>query len=377
MKIAVDVAQTCGERAGMGWHADAIARALVKQVGPASVMLYHHFGDWINPTTRTGSRIEGVEQPFMDMPHPKAAALWQAIQAGTCPLPLAPDIVQSTSFMAPRTPGAKLVYTIHDLCFWTHPEFTSETNRVLCQRQVLAALQYADAFHFISQSSRRDFEAILPGYLERSAKPHLIVPSGSRLTPKARERASPGLPDRQAPWLFVGTIEPRKNVDALLDAYLSYGQRSQAKPRPLVLAGGQGWESAATHQRIAQLQQEHDIQYLGYVDEAKLSELYQNAFALLCPSHYEGFGLPVIEAMSVGLPCLANPVPAIVEFAAGCAKWVDFGDRAMVADTMIELEADELRYKHLEIAGHEKAAEFTWQRTAASLVAFYQQILDT
>lgn len=374
MKVAIDVAQTCVKRAGMGWHADAFAHAIVEQTSPQNVMLYHHFGEWLNQNTHLGTFIDEVDAPFWGMPRLEAANLWKEIQTGNRALPLNPDIVHSTSFMAPRIPDAKLVYTIHDLCFWTHPEFTPESNRVLCQRQLLASLQHADAFHFISQSSRDDFEAILPGFLERKNKLNLVAPSGSRLALHALPKPSPNASDSQAPWLFVGTIEPRKNVDALLDAYSIYAQMTSC-PRALVLAGGQGWKSADTHERIAQLQQELPISYLGYIDESKLVELYKSAFAFLYPSHYEGFGLPVIEAMSFGLPCIANPAPSIVEFAEGSSTLIDFVDSRAVAQAMIELEANPKHYGELSTAGTKKAEEFTWKKTATSLVEFYQQIL--
>ncbi|MBD5780908.1 glycosyltransferase family 4 protein [Pelagicoccus sp. NFK12] len=373
MKVAIDVAQTCRNRAGGGWHADSLARALAEELGKESVILYHHFGDWLNPDTRPGTEIEGVAEPFRAQTREEAREVWREIANGSPP-PLAPDIVHSNSFMAPSVPTAKLVYTVHDLCFWTHPQFTSETNRSVCQKHLLLALQRACAFHFISETTRNDFENLLPGFLERSKKPHVVAQSGCRLEPPPPTASANPQKSPQSPWLFVGTIEPRKNVEALLDAYVEYAKR-QDQPRPLHIIGGQGWESQATHNRISSLSRNNDIRYHGYVADERLKEHYRSAYALLCPSHYEGFGLPVIEAMSYGLPCIANSIPSIREFAEGSIELVDFSDIRSVCSAMLQLESEPERYSERRWQGLKTSSHFTWQRTASTLIDFYHQLI--
>ncbi len=374
MKIAIDVAQTCNARAGCACHADALAHAMAQVVTPSSLQLYHQFGAWTNLSTAAGTHIPGIAAPMAGLSRPQAHALWAAIESGETPLPGAPDIVHSNSFMAPATPGAKLVYTVHDLCFWTLPEYGTPLNRIGCQKHFLQALRRADAFHFISETTRDDFESCLPGWLHESRRPAIVARSGLRLRPAAPPQPAARFADPLAPWLFVGTIEPRKNVEALLDAYERYWQRSPRK-RPLLLAGQPGWSSAATHQRLETLARRLPIRYLGPIDDPALAAAYHSAFALLAPSHHEGFGLATLEALAFGLPCVASPHAAAAEFRCNAIRFADFSRPDHAADALLLLEADPAAYAILASQATAAAAPYCWTRTAQTLLDFYETLL--
>ena len=380
MRIAFDVAQTCRQGAGCAWHADALAHALAAAAGPErQLILYHDFGRWVNHDKRRhnplhGTRIDGCPSPFKELDQGQSTELWQALADGKATPPGEPDLIHSNSYMAPRVPGIPLVYTVHDLFFWTRPEFSTEPNRIICQEQFLAALSHAAAFHFISQATLDDFEALFPNWLERSRRPYRVIRSGPRLQAKSPPQPEQRSCDPLAPWLFVGTLEPRKNVEALLDAYLAYARLSPS-PRPLQLVGGSGWKSEATQARIAALSQTLPISYRGYLPDEDLAASYQSAFAVLSPSHCEGFGLPVIEAMAFGLPVVCNPYASAQEFAAEAATFVDFGQAEAVAQAMLELETKQSLYLERSQLSATKAQRFSWDKTARQLLALYESLL--
>jgi glycosyltransferase involved in cell wall biosynthesis len=180
------------------------------------------------------------------------------------------------------------------------------------------------------------------------------------------------LPERVEPGfiLAVGTIEPRKNYPRLLAAYRELRGRGAVpfiiNGRPgvpqLVIAGRPGWAYGDTLQRIAA---EPGVRYLGHVDEPTLAALYDSASVLALPSLYEGFGLPLLEAMAHGLPAVIGSSGALPELAGDAALSVNAEDSAAIAAGLEKLLADEALRKKLGEEGRRRAAAFTWERAAA------------
>lgn len=369
MKIGLDVAQTCVERAGCAWHADALARALIAEGLPRghTFELYHHFGDWINHDPRGGTVVEDprVTRPLYGMAPPAARAFWAGIESGE-PLPGKPDVVLSFSYHAPRMPHTKLVYTVHDLVFWSHPGFATDTTRLLCQRELLQAVARAAGFLFVSEATHQEFDSLFPNWLESTQRPYALSPGASRF-PRA---AAPRAWNDTAPWLIVGSVEPRKNHAAALDAFEAYLERS-AYRRPLVIAGGRGWKSDALHDRIAALASRGaPVRYLGYVSDRQLAELYAGAFALLAPSWHEGFGLPVVEAMGFGLPVLAADRTSLPEVGGSAGRYFPPDQPAVLAHLMLALETDPANHARLAATSLARSADFSWAATAKSVLEF-------
>jgi glycosyltransferase involved in cell wall biosynthesis len=376
MRIGFDVAQTCVERAGCAWYADSLARALAEILTPADeLILYHHFADWLNASTDHGTRIEArnVKMPLRRLSAKDAKTVW----ADPADRRLGrPDIVHANSYRAPRVAGARLIYTVYDVSFWTVPEFTTDENRLTCQAGTLDALARADGFIFISRSAREEFERVLPGWLEERAVPSAVIHLGARETnPMAGNRPPLQMPADEPYWLAVGTVQPRKNYEALIEALPLYRQRS-GRPAPLVVAGGSGWKSEALKEKLARHEAEGAIRWLGYVDDDELNALYRNARGLLFPSWYEGFGLPVLEAMSHGCPVIASDVTSLREVGGTAARYIDPTRPETIAEAMLALETRtdlaQLRAKSLE-----QSRGFSWRKAAEETLAFYREVLAT
>ena len=373
MKIGLDVAQTCVERAGCAWYADAMSRALVRAGLDRghTFELYHHFGNWINTDVSRGTVIEDprVQCPLQAMSASTARSFWADIAQGK-PLPGSPDVVLSFSYQAPKISSAKLVYTVHDLVFWLHPEFATDETRLLCQRETLLALKRAAAFLFVSHHTQKDFDYILPGWLAETKRPTHIAPGASRfVAPRIDRRWS-----ATTPWLMVGSIEPRKNHAAVFDAYEQYFLTSKYR-RPLLIVGGSGWNSDELHARMAALATRGlPVRYRGYVPDDELIHCYAGSFGLLAPSWHEGFGLPVVEALTSGLPVLASNYGSLPEIAGEAAEYFPPNAPQQLAARMLLWESEPEAYQARVAAALRRAQAFSWDLTANSVLEFIARL---
>lgn len=368
MRIGLDVAQTCVERHGCGWVADRIATAVANVCPTDEVILYHQFGNWLNWDTSKGTVIErpNVSAPFLGSSWVASKIAWKRVEAGRADLPGMPEVVHSQSFQAPFVGSTQLVYTVYDLSFWTHPKFTTEANRLSCQRGMLDALHSAAGLVFISENSRSDFLNLFPLLRERCALPTIVISLASRFPCVAEARQS----FVAGPWLSVGALEPRKNFNVLLDAFETYWNRSKHR-RILTLAGGKGWKSESTWKRIADLQRCGMVRHHGYVSDNELARLYREAFGFVFPSHYEGFGLPVLESMSLGCPVICAKNSSMPEVGGEAVLYWDGQSAGTLAEAMLQLEQEQELYRRLSSEGLEGSRRFSWEKSAQALRKFY------
>jgi glycosyltransferase involved in cell wall biosynthesis len=373
MRIGFDVAQTCAPKAGCGWVADLLAQALADQAPEDEFYLYHQFGTWLNPDASKGTHLwrANVKEPFCLLSVDDACELWTAVASGQRELPGHPDIVHANCYQAPKVGSAKLVYTVYDMSFWVYPEFATEENRLICQKGTLEALSRADGLVFISQSTREEFEKIFPRLCVRRNIAVVVAPLASRFL----NVPGPRLEVPSGAWLAVGSLEPRKSYIALLDALEQYWQRSKVR-RQLTIAGGSGWKSEELRRRIQELEQRGLVRYLGYVSEERLRQLYRGAFALVFPSHYEGFGLPIVEAMSQACPVITRRNSSLEEVGASAALY--YSDTIEdLAQSMLNLENSPHFYFERSRLSLAQARTFDWSTTAGNVLELYHSLLDS
>ena len=256
---------------------------------------------------------------------------------------------------------------VHDLAFRLRPAEVPWQQRAYLGTVLGPALRHAAAVLVPSETTRRDLLATYP------------VPGlDGRVTVVAeglRPAVPPGpLPEGIEPGfiLAVGTVEPRKNYPRLLAAYRSLRSRPGAPPMvvgrragvpQLVIAGRPGWAYGDTLRKI---QAEPGVRYLGHVDEPTLAALYESAAVLAFPSLYEGFGLPLLEAMARGVPAVISKSGALPELAHGSAIEVDAEDVDAIAGALEKLLSDAALRTTLGAAGMRRAAEFTWAAAAVT-----------
>ncbi|HUE68333.1 MAG TPA: glycosyltransferase family 1 protein [Candidatus Acidoferrum sp.] len=274
-----------------------------------------------------------------------------------------------------RAGAPPAVLFVHDLAFRLRSAEVPWQQRLYLRTVLPPSLRTAAAVLVPSETTRDDLVRLYPNH-GLQAKVH-VIPEG------LRPAVDPGpLPDGLEPGfiLAVGTVEPRKNYARLLAAYRQL--RGRALPiiingRPgvpqLVIAGRPGWAYGDTLRRI---QAEPGVRYLGHVDEPTLESLYRSASVLALPSLYEGFGLPLLEAMAHGVPAVVGAAGALPELALGAALSIDAEDPIAIAGALERLLADESLRSKLGGEGRRRARSYTWASAAERTLDVMHRVIE-
>lgn len=279
------------------------------------------------------------------------------------------------NFYLPPFAGRSVV-TIHDLSVFTMPEHHPVERVMFIRKEVETALKQASILITDAEYTRREvadyfgwpIERVRSAALAGSAEFH-PRPADAIGPVLARYRLSPG-----GYVLYTGTIEPRKNIVRLIDAY---GRLPSALRRnvPLVLAGYKGWNNAEEMDRIRRAEQEGWARYLGFVPDADLPILFAGARLFAFPSLYEGFGLPVLEAMASGVPVVTSSSSTLPEVAGDAAAICPPEDVDMLTDQLARgVDDQQWRSQAIE-KGLVQAAKFSWRRCAEETAAIYRSAL--
>ncbi len=284
------------------------------------------------------------------------------------------DLLHSPDFIPPIGGYGRSVITVHDLTFLLYPQFLTPESRRYYNGQIGWAVQRAQAISADSQATRADLIERLNVPPEKVTVIHLGLDPG--FCPDDGT-AGPVLADLGLPRgyvLFVGTFEPRKNVLGLLTAYARLRAVLPEAP-PLVLAGRRGWLFDEVQARLRELNLARHVRFLEEVSEAQLRALYQSAGAFVLPSHYEGFGFTVLEAMASGAPAVVANRASLPEIAGDAALLVNPDDPDALADSLRRALTDSELRAGMVRRGLAQARRFTWEQTARATLALYQRVL--
>lgn len=267
------------------------------------------------------------------------------------------DVHWGTGFVLPLIPVCPMVVTIHDLTFELFPQVHQWIKRIYFPRMIRSAVKRANQVLAVSQSTARDLSQAIP-----SSQSKTMVTLLAARSVKLERGVNPKTPPPESvPYaLFVGTLEPRKNLTRLIQAWgkLTAIDRKQCR---LVVIGMNGWMMEELAQTAIA---SGSVEFVGHVSDQELHAYLAQARLFVYPSLYEGFGLPVIEAMAYGIPVLTSVVGATQEIAQGAALLVDPSSVDAIADGIKELLANESLRQELTKAGRERAGQFSWQQTA-------------
>jgi glycosyltransferase involved in cell wall biosynthesis len=284
------------------------------------------------------------------------------------------DVCHFTNSVAPVWTPCPSAITIHDMTLWLYPEYHYRA-RLLAMRPIIPlAARRAHAIIAVSHSTKRDIVRIL-GVPE--SKVHVVheAPSDAfRLLPEPEADAL--LRRHQIPrpfLLFVGTIEPRKNLVRLLQAFERL-RSTRCIPHRLVLVGQRGWKDEEVFATVERLGLAPEVRFVGYVSQAELVGLYNRADALVFPSNYEGFGLPVLEAMACGTPVITARNSSLEEVAGDAAEFVDASSVESIAEGLRRVLLSGGRRAELRARGLVRASSFTWADAAAKTRLLYDRM---
>jgi glycosyltransferase involved in cell wall biosynthesis len=355
VRILLDYRPALRERTGVGEYVHELARAIVASAAPGeSLTLFSSsWKDRISPDAVPGARILDRRYPVRLL-----NVLWHRVG-----LPHADrmrdapfDVVHSAHPLLMPARHAAQVVTVHDLDFLDHPE---RTQREIRRDYPALAGRHAHRADRIVANSEHTAQDVVRRFGIDRAKISVCHPGAPSWPPRLSEPASGSL-------LFFGTIEPRKNLGVLLDAYERLLVRGVSMP-PLVLAGRATPEAGDVVVRTTRPPLAGRVRLLGYVEPDRRTEVYCEALALVMPSHTEGFGIPALEAMTLGVPVIVANRGALPEVVGAAGRLFDPADPAGLADALAEVLASAETRRHMRDAGLRQATQFQWSTSAHRL----------
>jgi glycosyltransferase involved in cell wall biosynthesis len=369
-RIGIDVSRAIGaEVTGVGRYTASLIAGLSRlstEENPMDYLLLPGFGGFVHP--------EYEKSLNFSFNHEERLTLYRG------PLPAFSDddhyvtgldLVYCTANSRPEsidTPSAMVVY---DITFATHPQFHTQENIKLCQSNFESAIKTDCHFVAISESTKHDFIAYYKVEPARVSVAYCGV-DGSEFYPRNElEKISVSqkykLPKRF--FLYVGSLEPRKNLASAIRAMEEYKGEEL-----LVVVGAGGWMNSDLHELINQ--HSNKVKLLGYVPQSDLAPLYSAAIATIYPSLYEGFGFPVVESMACGTPVITSNNSSLAEIGIGAALLLEQPtDIKEIGAALTHLVSDSVFYSELVVLGKERAKLFTPERCALATVEVFQSIL--
>jgi len=286
-------------------------------------------------------------------------------------------LFHGTNYNVPLWNRCRTIATIHDLSLFLHPH-THEAELVRdAERYFPATARMASKIITDSESVKREICEHLRVRPEKIA----VVPLAPRrafqpVAAKEAEAARRRLGVADEFLLFVGTVEPRKNLLTLVRALAELTRQTDFQRPQLVIAGQKGWLTDELFALIEGSGSSAQIHFTGYVSDADLAALYSSCRVCVYPSLYEGFGLPPLEAMSCGAPVITSRIPVIRETVGDAARLIEPTNVRELADAIVELWESEEERRRLSKLGRIRAAEFTWERTARLTLDVYSEVLQ-
>jgi glycosyltransferase involved in cell wall biosynthesis len=367
MRLAVEVSTCSADRTGIGYYTEHFVDALLatRPAGDDLVLISNGkpapelYDRW-----RDHLRIGGVP----------VRAIWMQRDVNRLLVESGADFALFPNYLAPLNVVCPFVNIVHDLAIIRMPEFFN-IGKLASQRPLLPLIvRRAAAVGTVSEASRRDITELL-GVPENRV---LMLPGAPhpacRVPPPAeveRVRKAYGLSRRYI--VSVGTLEPRKNLPTLLRAFDHLRTQEGTSDLDLVVIGGRGWRDKELRAELAARLASGRLHTLGYVPESDLVALYGGAEVLAYPSHFEGFGLPVVEAMACGTPVVTTDVPALREVSGGAAVLVPLGDERALADAVAHLVRNPAAREVARANGLARAKAFSGEASAAHLWQFARE----
>ncbi|MFP4346152.1 MAG: glycosyltransferase family 4 protein [Anaerolineales bacterium] len=369
--ITLDVSAAVHRRAGLGRYAESLTHALAELL-PDRLALFYNAEQGLEP-------LQGLaELPSHTVTlgyKPWRMLVWagQLARASFRRLVPGATLFHATEHLLMPLPGIPTVLTVHDLIFRHLPEHHKRLNRWYLNVTMPLYCRRADHIIAVSEATRRDLMAAynLPrekiSVIHEAADPR-FVPQPEKGV--AAVRAHYGLPEEFL--LYVGTIEPRKNLLRLL--HIWEGLYAAGEAPPLVIVGKRGWLSDDFFAALETSPASEAVILTGYVLDMDLPAIYAAATAFVFPSLYEGFGLPPLEAMACGTPVACGDGSSLPEVVGDAALLFDPTDEEALEEVLCRLLSDAELREDLRERGLRRAAQFSWERTARETLAVYERL---
>ncbi len=375
LPIAIDYSAALTQGGGIGRYTRELIAALARDDLETLYVLF--------AAQQTPSSVPALPGPNFRWATTRLSTEWLARLWHRARLPLHVErwtgpisLLHSPDFtLPPVRRGTRTLLTVHDLSFVRTPEAATPGLRAYLNAAVPRSVRHADHVLADSLATRQDLIELYqtpPGKISvlYSGVDQRFRPITDRLAlQQVRDRYEIG----DVPFvLSVGTIQPRKNYERLIEAF----RRSAISDLQLVIAGGKGWLDHSIYQQVSAAGMEDRIRFVGFVEDGDLPALYSAAHVFAFPSLYEGFGLPVLEAMACGVPVITSNVSSLPEVVGDAAVSIDPFDVDALAQALERVTHDTVLRRRLAQQGLERASQFTWENAARQLREHYRTLLE-
>lgn len=373
LRIGVDIRPFYEPLTGVGWYLYELLERLALHEGVELI----GFGDPVATDSGPHLHVElprGVTHRSFDL-GAAADPLSRTMARALYPLLIKLeriDVMFGGNYFLPRAMDAvaeRRVVAVHDLTYRRHPDLLQAETLANLTAMMTRELSRADAVIAVSHATRDD----LLSFYQIDASRVVAVQNGMR----PPDLSSAPVPDRldlpRRYLLFVSTIEPRKGLDTLIDAFESLRDR-EAYDGELVVAGRIGWKAERTAERLHTSRWSRAIRHLDYVPRKDLDEIYRRAEIFVLPSLYEGFGFPVLEAMTHGVPVITSAISSLPEVGGDAARYFPPGNSTDLARVIREVAGDPGARAEMVRRGREQAARFDWDRAARQTLTVLQRV---
>lgn len=372
MRIAFDGTTLRPGRTGVGYYTEHLARHLAEaaqRTGDELIIVS-------NTAIETAAPLPANARLHVDT-RCSLRLLWLQLFAPSALASLRPDVAHFTNSIVPLASRVPMVATIHDMSLTLYPGYHPWRRSLLNRPLVNLAAARVNAVITVSRSAKRD---IVDLYGLAAERVHVVHEAASPAFRPIHDRAlldatraRLGLPERFL--LYVGTIEPRKNLPRLFEAFAAARRRGDL-PHHLVCVGPYGWGSRDLHQKLESLGIAHVVHFTGYVPFDTLPVIYNLAEIFVFPSLYEGFGLPVVEAMACGLPVVTASTSSLAEIAGDALATIDPLDTDALTHTLLMLATDEPQRRLLADRSLRRSRDFSWSNAAEATLDIYRSVVQ-
>ncbi len=375
MAIYLDISAAVHGRAGLGRYAESLAQTLLAREPGRFALFYNRTPSTHLPPGLNEVPIRTVRAGYK--PWRMAVWLGQWAHLGFDRLLPGAELFHATEHLLMPLRHTPSVLTIHDLVFRLFPHYHKPLNYAFLNLAMPLFIRRADHLIAVSHSTRQDLVRLYD--VDPDKITVIYEAADPRFRPQPIEeirhvQRKYSLPERFI--LSLGTLEPRKNYQRLVEALALLRQKPGAEGWRLVIVGGKGWLYGPFFRRLEELGLEHEVILLGHVPNEDLPALYSAATLFVFPSLYEGFGLPPLEAMACGTPVVCSRASSLPEVGGRAARYVNPTSTEEIAQAIHEVLVDEVLQEEMRERGVEQAKRFSWERAAQETMALYHFLMS-
>lgn len=381
MRITFDAVPLCSEKiTGIGWCEVGQTNALAK-LHPEDRYEYSFFTSGDDSRTE---RVRSLAAKNIGINSSSFSGYLYRAASTFLPVPYSfffgrkSDVTHFFNYIVPPFVSGKKVVTVHDMVYKAFPDTVRGRTKFMLNMGLKRSMRRADIIVTDSEFSKEEILKYFPQHKRKIR----VVPCGVDLErfkpctdPERISKVKSSLGIEGDYFLYVGTIEPRKNLRRLIAAYAAFVKKVGENPPKLVLAGGKGWLDGEIYASVRKLGLEGKVLFTEYVPVGDMTPLMCGALAFVFPSLYEGFGMPPLEAMACGAPVLTTNAASLPEVVGDCAVICDAYSVKSIAQGLYRLYSDKDLRAQLSRKGIERAKGFTWERSAQMLHDIYRELV--